>query len=320
MSYFETKGKLAVISGGSQGLGAALAKQLILKGSNVVIVSRTESKLQKTVTSLELSRLNDDQLIKYIVADVSDPTECSRVFQELDDVPDIVICCAGGAVPGLLVDMEADTLKKHMAICYDTALFFSHAAMKVMIPKQKEIEAHHGRPSKRHLIYCSSVLALFPFIGYGSYGPAKAAIRALADIARQECIPYNISVANILPGNMATEGFVEEEKTKPEITRKIEGPSDARDPDIVAKEVIRDLERGQEMIYTDLIGWILSGLMMGASPRNWGIFQSIIAAVLVFFAPVWMFFVRKDIKDYFQKKTEEEHISKTKTEQTSNSK
>jgi 3-dehydrosphinganine reductase len=207
-------------------------------------------------------------------------------------VPDIVICAAGGATPGLFVETSTDVLRKNLSIVYDTALYFSHAAVKAMIKGDTSTE--------RHLVYCSSVLALFPFIGYSSYGPAKAAIRALADIVRQECIPYNIAVSNILPGNMATEGYEEEMKTKPEITIKIEGPSTPRDPDVVAKEVIRDLKRGREMIYTDFIGWFLSGLMLGASPRTLGFFQALFAIILAIFAPVWSWIMRRDIRNYFK--------------------
>ncbi|KAA8910206.1 hypothetical protein TRICI_004224 [Trichomonascus ciferrii] len=298
---FEVAGKFVVISGGSQGLGQSLAKVLVARGADVVIVSRTESKLQHTVQELKDLQVRENQIINYVSADVSKSEESERVFREIEKVPDIVICCAGGATPGLFVEMDGKVLDKHMNIVYNTALHFSHAALKVMT------KADVSR--KRHLIFCSSVLALFPFIGYGSYAPGKAAIRALADILRQECIPYNIQVANILPGNMKTEGFEEEERTKPEITRKIEGPSDARDPDEVAEKIVKDLQKGRQMIYTDFIGWVLSGLMLGVSPRNWGFFQTIIAIILSIFSPVWHWLIRRDIKQYFSKRNNMERSS-----------
>lgn len=291
---FEVSGKLAVISGGSQGLGYCLAKVLVKQGANVVVVSRTEAKLVETVKNLEPLKVLEDQKIDYVAADVSKGEESERVFTELDGIPDIVICSAGGATPGLFIDMDSKVLDKHMNTVYNTALHFSHAALKVMTK---------GNTSKqRHLVFCSSVLALFSFIGYGSYAPGKAAIRALSDILRQECIPYNIKVANVIPGNMKTEGFEEEERTKPEITRKIEGPSDARDPDVVAEEIVRDLQKGREMIFTDFIGWVLSGLMLGASPRNWGVLQTFVAIILAIFSPIWTWLIRRDIKQYFADK------------------
>lgn len=296
MSDF-AKNKLVVISGGSQGLGKEMARVFVEKGSDVVVVSRTESKLKQVVTELENYRIADSQKISYIAADVADPVQSDRVFaQELGGVPDIVVCCAGGATPGLFVDIPTDQLAHNMRLVYDTALYFSHAALKVMGPQGSQDRI------KRHLVFCSSVLAVFPFIGYSSYGPGKAAIRALADILRQECIPYNISVSNVLPGNMQTEGFEEEERTKPQITKIIEGPSAAKDPRAVALQVIRDLEKGHQMVYTDFVGWALSGLALGTSPRNLNFFQTLVGILLVIFSPIWSLIMNNDIKKYFNSK------------------
>uniref|UniRef100_A0A060T9B3 3-ketodihydrosphingosine reductase TSC10 n=1 Tax=Blastobotrys adeninivorans TaxID=409370 RepID=A0A060T9B3_BLAAD len=289
-------GRLTVISGGSQGLGASLAKVFVREGGNVVIVARTEAKLKEKVKELEHDRQNEQQRIGYIAADVSKGQECDRVFKELGESPDIVICCAGGATPGLFVEKTTEELDHNMNIVYNTALHFSHAALKVMT-KDREASSR-----ERHLIYCSSVLAVFSFIGYSSYGPGKAAIRALADIVRQECIPYNIRVHNLLPGNIDTEGFELEERTKPEITRKIEGPSAPRDPDQVAQEIVRDLRRGKETIYTDFIGWVLGGLQLGISPRSWGVFQALVAILFALFTPIWTFIMNRDIKNFFRSK------------------
>lgn len=290
---FVTKNKLAVISGGSQGLGASLAKLLVQQGANVYIVARTESKLQKTLVVLESNRVSEQQLIKYIAADVSKPEECQRVFETLPNPPDIVMCLAGSAIPGLFAETSPEQLGKCLESSYCTGMYFAHAAVRTMFPVKDVKE-------ERHLVLCSSVLALFPFIGYSSYAPAKAAIRALADILRHECIPYNIKVSCIFPGNMATEGFEIEEQTKPEISRRIEGPSDPLDPDDCARTVLKDLRFNQRMIFTDYIGWLLSCMMLGASPRNWNILQTLQAILLAIFAPLWNWFVVRDIKEYYK--------------------
>lgn len=286
--------QLVVISGASQGLGASIAKELVKEGANVVIVSRTEKKLQAKVAELKkMAKYGERQRISYIAADVSDAEDCKRVFKEIADVPDIVLCCAGNAHPGLFVDIETEVLEQNLKNVYCTSLYFSHAGMKAMI--KGDIS------KKRHLVFCSSVLAVFPFIGYAGYGPAKAATRALADILRQECIPYNIRVTNILPGNMDTEGFAEEEKTKPEITRIIEGSSKPLDPDQVAIQVIKDLNKGRQMIYTDFIGWVLSANMLGVSPRTLGFFQALLAVFFAFFGGIVNWTIENDIRKYFAK-------------------
>ena len=295
---FETKGKLAVISGGSQGLGKSLAKELVKGGASVIIVSRTEATLKETAKELQeiidSDQSSEDykQYVKYIAADVSKHEESVRVFDEIGAIPDIVGCFAGTSIPGLFTEMDGSQLDKGVDLGYKTSLHFSHAGLKAMIKADDD--------ERRHLIFCISCVAFYSFIGYGSYAPGKAAIRSLADILRQECMPYNIRVTTVAPGNMDTPGFEQEEKTKPEITRKIEGPSTPLDPDVVAKQVMKDLRRGQQMIYTDLIGWLLSGLQLGTSPRTWAPLQTLIAIVLIVIAPILSWFVERDIKSYFK--------------------
>lgn len=291
---FITKNRLVVISGGSQGLGASIAKVLVKEGANVYIVARTESKLIATLAELEKQRMCEEQLIKYIAADVSKPGECDKVFSQLPEPPHIVMCLAGNAKPGLFIEQSSAQLAQGWESSYLTTVHFAHSALRAMAP------VNVNNDDDRHIVLCSSVLALFSYIGYSSYAPGKAAVRALADVLRHECIPYKISVSCIFPGNMATEGYEVENLTKPEISKTIEGASHPLDPDLCAASVVKDLKNGQQMIFTDTIGWILSTIMLGASPRNWNFLQTLLAIILAIFSPIWNLMVRRDIKKYYQ--------------------
>ncbi|ODQ65315.1 3-ketosphinganine reductase, catalyzes the second step in phytosphingosine synthesis [Nadsonia fulvescens var. elongata DSM 6958] len=294
-NYFPVENKLAVISGGSQGVGAAIAKALFARGAHVVVVARNVSKLQETVNEMESVRQNADQKAYFIQADLAIAEDSTRVFQELHSEPDIVMCCAGGSFPGLLIDQTTEDLKKGVDMNYMTALYFGHAALKAMA------RAKNTDTSSRHIMFFSSVVAFFPFIGYGQYAPLKAAVRSLADIMRHECIPYNIKVECIFPGNTLSEGYLIEEETKPAITKIIEGPSSAITSDECAKLILNKLDRGYEMITTDFIGWVLNTLSLGASPRTYNLFQTIVAIMIVIFGPVWNFFVNRDIQNYYKR-------------------
>lgn len=116
------------------------------------------------------------------------------------------------------------------------------------------------------IILTSSLVGLFSFAGYSAYSPAKHAIRGdvccrhifrslmrvsfvlvcaliitagLADTLRNEFLLYNIKVHCYFPGTILSPGFVEEEKCKPAITKKIEGPDDGLTPEQCAKALIR---------------------------------------------------------------------------------
>lgn len=294
---------LVVISGGSQGLGAALARIYVQRGHSVVLVARTESKLKATVKELEtlhstnpLADMNATTM--YVAADVSDPAQCERVFDQIGEVPDLVLCCAGAATPGLFVELTTAQLETGLKTVYETVLYFSHAAMKRMTAAKDKHEV------RRSLVLFSSTTAVFPFIGYSSYAPGKAAIRALADILRQECLPHNIRVCHVLPGSMDTEGFAQEELTKPHITRVIEGKTVPLPPDAVATHILRKFDAGNDTIYTDAAGWILGSMMLGYGPRyGYGILQAALGVFFALFGTIVGWFMNREIaKDAGQRK------------------
>lgn len=305
--YYPVKDKLVVISGGSQGLGASLAKLVVKQGGSVVIVARTVKKLQQTVEECEKLRTSDTQTISYVSADLSKAADCARVFTEIGKTPDIVMCCAGIARPGLLLETSAEVLESSIDSIYKSALYFSQAGFKAIAAAPID---KNGSP--RHITFFSSVVAFYGFIGYVSYAPLKSAVRVLADILRQECIPYNINVECVFPGNIATEGFEIEEQTKPEITKIIEGPSAIMQPDDCAELVLKRLDAGQQMVHTDFIGWVLNGIVLGASPRTNPILLTILSLLLTIFIPIWNLFVNRDIRNYYKKKGVEEHEKKEK--------
>lgn len=309
--YYHVKDKLVVISGGSQGLGASLAKACSKHGASVYVVARTESKLIKVVDSCrELAVSPETQKFGYVSADLSDFKQCKKVFAEIyqkeNKTPDMVMCAAGLAIPGLLVDATEEVLETSIDCIYKSCLYFSLAALQAMA--KDPLNGTITKQSRRHITLFSSVVAFYSFIGYGSYGPLKAAIRSLADVLRQECIAYDIKVECVFPGNIGTEGFEIEEKTKPEITKIIEGPSDVMDPDACAELILKRLDMGYQMVHTDFIGWVLNGISLGASPRTSSILLTLVSLILTLFVPIWDMIVNFQIKSYFQKKAQIEPI------------
>lgn len=236
----------------------------------------------------------ESQIVRHIVADLTSSTAAESVIANAGrPSPDFVFCCAGGCTAKLLLDTTATELQSSVEINYSTALFLAHASMRAM--------AKSGPTQyKRSIVFFSSVTHFYPFIGYGSYAPLKSALRTLADVMRQELISYNISVPVVFAGNFLSEGYAQENLTKPAITRKIEGPSEAITAEACAEKVIKGLLSGQQMITTDTIGWLLSGMMLGASPRSNYFFTVIFGIVFAWFAPVFEWFVERDIKNFYK--------------------
>lgn len=113
-----------------------------------------------------------------------------------------------------------------------------------------------GSPHRK-IVFVASLLSFCAIPGWASYAPAKAAIRMLADSLREECFLYDIDIHCIFPGAMSTPGFAEEEKTKPELTRTIEGRTRVESAETVSQRVIKQLESGHVHITYGFIGSLL---------------------------------------------------------------
>ncbi|PKN83718.1 MAG: short-chain dehydrogenase, partial [Chloroflexi bacterium HGW-Chloroflexi-7] len=102
------RNKLVLITGGSSGIGLALARQILLNGGHVAILARRAELLGSAESELARSKIHHDQKIFTLQADVSNKTEVENafsVFIEANGVPDMVFNSAGVAHPGRFEDI-----------------------------------------------------------------------------------------------------------------------------------------------------------------------------------------------------------------------
>ncbi|KAM9919024.1 hypothetical protein OXX59_008238 [Metschnikowia pulcherrima] len=307
-SHFQPAGKTALIVGASQGVGADLALRLYEQNCSVVLVARTESKLQAQVARIRANLENQtprsdlvNATASYEVCDVASYSACEQMWHCLLQKgidPDFIFCCAGSSIPKLFGDLSGAELSSGINTNYLTAANTVHAGHKAILEKNGQIAPAEYKP--RHIVLFSSTVASFPFIGYAQYAPCKAALSALSIILRQELVSYNYRVSCVYPGNFESEGYTEEQKTKPEITKKIEGASVAI-PSLQCCDIVLDrLAKGYDSIYTDFIGWVLASSVLGVTPRCWGLFQIIVSLVFSIVAPIANLFIYMDIKASFK--------------------
>ncbi|CAG8426919.1 unnamed protein product [Penicillium salamii] len=284
---FIVEGQTVVLTGGSDGMGKAVAIQLSAKGANVIVVARTVTKLQTTVDEMKANAANvHKQKFHYISADLTDPLECDRVIAEAttwnsETAPDVVWCCAGFSRPGFFIDVPIQEHKQQMDTIYWTAANTAHSTLRNWLAPVYPSE--RMKFSRRHLIFTCSTLAFVPVAGYSPYSSAKAAIRSLSDTLSQEIEMYNgafsqrhnnkapaadVKIHNIFPMGITSPGFDNEQKIKPELTKKLEEADKPQSPEEVAQISIAALERGEYLVTTNLIGAFMKGTALGPSPRN----------------------------------------------------
>lgn len=308
-SNFQVSGKAALIIGASQGVGADIALRLYQKGCSVILVARTESKLKEQVDRIvkiagEQTNSKGESAIDYYVCDAANYDASSQMWTDLVDSrgidPDFIFCCAGTSVPKLFSELTGKELANGVNVNYLSALNVVHAGFKKVVDNSPSLKPDEYK--KRHVIFFSSVLASYSFTGYAQYAPMKAALVSLSNLLRQEMGAFNYRISCIYPGNFESEGYFEEEKTKPEITKKIEGPSKPITSLECCDLVLDKLSKGYDSIYTDFIGWVLACSSLSVNPRNWAFFQIIVAFLFLIFGPLAEIVVSLDVKKYFREK------------------
>ncbi|GAA5922711.1 hypothetical protein JCM1841_001114 [Sporobolomyces salmonicolor] len=283
---FSPAGKHCYIGGGSEGLGLSLACQLAQRGAHVSIVSRSQSKLDKALVEIETHRQSPSQIFRAYACDLTDPSASASTLRSAcsaipssPNAPDFIFACAGGCVPGLFTSLSAAEHWECMEWNFRTCLNTVHEGVMAM-------KACAGGKKGGRVVLTSSVLAMMSFTGYSSYSPSKYAIRGLAEALRSELLLYGISVHLFLPATIHSPGFENEQKLKPEITKKIEGPDEGLEPDAVARELIKGLERNDFYITYEPVGHMLRN-SRGITPRNNLFLDSFWGFVGTVAFPVW---------------------------------
>lgn len=298
-THLPLEGKLAIITGASQGLGAEIASQLYQKDCSVILIARRETQLKEQIERIKsLHGEKDNVEIDYIAINVSNYDDCVKLWKTLASRkmdPDYFFSCVGGATCKLFTDLNKDELANGIQSNYVATLNPIHAGVKQTIEGKDRLSM-----KKRHIIMFSSVAGVYPLIGYAQYAPLKSALLTLSFTLRQELGPYNYRVSCVLPGNFQSEGFEEEERTKPTITKSIEGSSPVISVSECADIVLSKLDRGFDIVYTDLIGWVLGSASLGAHPRVFGVLQIIISFIFLIIAPIASMFVESDINKFYK--------------------
>lgn len=287
---WDPKGKHVYITGGSQGLGLALAKELARKGASITIVARTQSKLDAAIKELETLRQSPTQTFRALAFaldshDASAEALAAAAAANGGELPDVVFACAGAARPMFLVDMQPDDFERGMVNGFWLQAWTAFAAAKEMAKKGK----------KGKIILVSSTLGFMSFVGYSNYSPAKHALRGLAESLRSELLLYGIDVHIFFPPTMYTPGFEEENKTKPAITRKIESTDEGLTAEQAAAKLLAGVQRGDHHITADLITSLFCASTRGSAPRSNAFIDTALDLAALVGVPIWRSSVDKQV-------------------------
>ncbi len=185
----KNKKKTAIITGASDGIGAAFTKLLIKNDWNVIGISRSSRKLK------EISKCfpSNEQSFKYYSCDVQDFTKLKKIAKEIE-VPDLLFLNAGIYSPVNASEINLDIYKNHLNINYLGVLNSYEAFLPSLIKKKNG-----------HIIIMSSLSGWIGLPKAAAYGPTKAALRSFAQSARYDLNPIGIKVQLCSPGFVETQ-------------------------------------------------------------------------------------------------------------------
>lgn len=297
------------------GLGAA--RQLAEKGANVVIVARDQDKLHQAIEHIRQGAADPQtQRFLQISADLTSPDESIRIIEEVTawnagNPPDIVWCVAGSSHPTLFVDTPISVIHQQMDSNYFSSLYMAHATLQCWLKPLKranveptDVAAPSSRgpaPAPRHLIFTSSFLALYSFVGYTAYTPSKMALRGLSDTLSQEMNLYaaahpdepRVRLHTVFPATILSEGLEAENRVKTDLVKSLEEVDEGQTPEVVAAKAIKGLEGGQELITTDILTALVKRGALGGSVRG-GFLRALVDWFLAGLMGLVMVFVRHD--------------------------
>lgn len=186
------KGKNALVTGATGGIGRAISVALASEGVNLFVTARDEGQLMQLKEDLSKSNID----IGYGVADLVSAKEIDSMFEQgiefLSGI-DILINNAGIGVKGNVVDIEVSDWDRMYAVNLRAAFMLSRLAAREMIKKRKGF-----------IINIGSGASQTPIAGFAGYCATKHGLLGFSESLGLELRDRNIKVSILLPGSTAT--------------------------------------------------------------------------------------------------------------------
>ena len=194
MSGKALAGRVAIVTGGSRGIGAAIAASLAEDGAAVVVSGRDAERLQRTVKELEgLGRAAHG-----VVAEAASREDCDRLVEAAKERfgrVDILVNNAGITRDGLLVRMKDEDWDRVIEVNLRGAFLMTRAVTKAMV-RQK---------SGGRIVNITSTAGVMGNAGQANYSAAKAGLIGLTKAAARELAHWSILVNAVAPGLIETD-------------------------------------------------------------------------------------------------------------------
>lgn len=185
-------GRVALITGASSGIGAALAQKLAARGVHVLLVARSIRRLRAVALAINTA----GGMADIYPADLSDPETVALLVDQIREeqgVPDIIINNAGGGGWLYVEESSPADLEVATAVPYFAAANVTRAFLGEMRERDEGV-----------IVNVTSPAAYMAFAGAAPYSVARWAMRAFNQALRAELFGTNVHVMLAVPGEVAS--------------------------------------------------------------------------------------------------------------------
>ncbi len=246
---FEFKGSTALITGATGGLGEAFGQELAERGSHLVLVARSEDKLNTLQERLqEKYRIN----VRVLQADLASATAVEELTTQLKAQHvevDLLINNAGFGVFQKFLTTSIERQLEEIDVNVRALVSLTYALAPAMVTRRKG-----------GVINISSAAGFQPVVGASVYAASKSFVLFFSEALAQELSGTGVWVLAVCPGPMATGFFADK---KPDLKR-----NQMDDPTGVVAEALRAFDRGKRVLVPGRLSVRLTALAPRFLPRN----------------------------------------------------
>lgn len=216
---------LALVTGSTAGIGAAFARALAAQRYDLVLVARTESRLQEQAADFR-ARFGIE--VEVLPADLGNAEQRALVEKRVTQDVDLLVNNAGFGTRGKFADADVEVLQNQLDVNVVSVLRLTHAAVGAMT-----------RRAKGAVINVSSVAGFFPGSG-ATYSATKSYVTTLSEGLAATLEGSGVHVMALCPGFTKTEFHETVGDDMNDVPKQL-----WLNADMVATEALKDLARGK---------------------------------------------------------------------------
>lgn len=250
MNSFDYSGKTALITGASSGIGLVFARQLAARGVALILVARSESKLQAIADELAHKHRVATQVI---AQDLSSHQALANILERLRVAkisPDILINNAGFATYGVFDELLLERQREEIQINCLAPVELTHALLPAMIKRRSGV-----------VINVASTAAMQPDPYMAIYGATKSFLLSFSNALWAENRARGVRVLALCPGATDTAFFDVVNAEEASVGKRMSAES-------VVSQALQAVDKNRNYVITGCNNWLLGQLQRFVTRRR----------------------------------------------------